>query len=45
MPLNSRSSYFIEKNYLSILEARYIGLPERLNALISLAEFSLSYFE
>lgn len=41
MHLNSLSSYFIEKNYLSILEACYVRLPERLITLISLAEFSL----
>lgn len=40
MHLNSQSPYFLEKNYLSILESHYMRLPERLNALISLTEYS-----
>lgn len=42
MHLNSQSSYFLEKNYLSILESCYMRLPKRLKALISLTKFSVS---
>lgn len=42
MHLNSQSSYFLEKNYLNILESCYMRLPERLKALMSLTEYCVS---